>query len=123
METFQDCNVEMIKCGITHNYLKCDVDKHYLWGSNSNHECLELDYDDDFEESLFESKTTNPHDIATIVYEKANVKKIKQVSLGYDNTKILVYDPWMCDILNWFSYIYNEFNCLICNLWVIRLNS
>ena len=34
---FKDYQIEMIKCGISHNYVKCrngDEDMHYLWGSN-----------------------------------------------------------------------------------------
>ena len=83
MKIFKDCKIEQIKCGATHNYVRCDGDVHYLWGSNARNECLVLDEDQNI---------VTPHDINEIVLQATNGKRIKDVFLGYDNTKIIVFD-------------------------------
>ena len=83
MVMLRDCQIEMIKIGASHNYVKCKGDKHYLWGSNESKECLNLD-----EEAV---KWSEPRDIKQIVFERTNGKKIKDVYVGYDDTKIVVF--------------------------------
>ena len=83
MFMFRDCQVEMIKIGASHNYIKCKGDRHYLWGSNESKECLNFD-----EEAR---RWSEPHDIKQIVFEQTNGKKIKDVYVGYDNTTIVVF--------------------------------
>ena len=82
IEMFRDEEVEIMRCGLAHVYVRCKGGKHYLWGDNSANECLMFDGD----------KKAKCHDITEIVKEKTGRKMIKDVFLGYDNTKIIVYD-------------------------------
>ena len=80
IECFRDYDIEMIKCGVSHNYLRCDGNKHFLWGSNASNECLTDDNKNEAE----------PHEISKIILNKTSGKTIKDVFLGYDNTKLIV---------------------------------
>ena len=42
MEIFSGCKIDMVRCGVAHCYLRCDGNKHYLWGDNDWNECLML---------------------------------------------------------------------------------
>ena len=74
---FRDLKVEKIRCGSNHCYLRCDGDKHYLWGHNNYHECLVFDNDMDVKK---------PHLV------ELGGKVIKDVFLGNNNTKIIFCD-------------------------------
>ena len=76
LEMFRNCCVECIKCGSAHIYLRCDGDKHFLWGDNWYNECLVFD------------RKVNVVRIPRIIKIKNMV--IKDVFVGYDNTKLVV---------------------------------
>ena len=71
---FRDSIVEEIKCGQGHVYLRCDGNKHYLWGRNKCNACISGDANSIKSPELLDLK-----DI-----------EIKDIFLGYSNTKLIV---------------------------------
>ena len=71
----RNMNVQEIKFGGSHVYVRCEGDKHYLWGSNGYGECLF--FDDDI------------HSVREPQLIEWKGKVIKDVFLGAHNTKII----------------------------------
>ena len=76
LKVFTGCNVGMVRCGSYHCYLRCDSDKHYLWGSNQQNVCLVFDDDINY--------------VSTPKMIELNGMTVKDVFLGNGNTKVIV---------------------------------
>ena len=75
--------VKSIKCGSNHSYAMTSDGKHWLWGSNGHNECLVFN----------DRKTrTKPYCINEIVKQKCQGKRIKDVFLGDNNSKLILFD-------------------------------
>ena len=72
---FRDCEVNEIKCSRNHSYLRCDKNKHYLWGSNKINECLAGE---------------DVRTVTTPQLLELDGMTIIDVFLGYENTKLIV---------------------------------
>ena len=84
----QDYDIIDIQCGYEHSYCKTECGRHYLFGSNMYYECMR--YDD-------RSPVKLPFCINSVIDQEINNKGkckkiIKSVSLGYNNTKIILCD-------------------------------
>ena len=79
---FKGINIIRIECGYHHSYCKTLKGKHYLFGSNSYNEST-LIYD-------HRNKIKTPFCINGIIQTKCYQKKIKSISLGFENTKIIL---------------------------------
>ena len=82
IEHLQDYKIIEIKCGFHHCYARSDKDDHWLWGDNQFNQCLTNDSGNHF-------TVNRPHRINDIIEEETN-GKINFVSLGVDNTKIIL---------------------------------
>ena len=81
IEFFKDVPVRNIECGVNHSYVATLSNQHYLFGNNDYNQCMMGDH----------IKTvSNPHCINDILNMNGNQMTIKLVSLGCDNTKIIV---------------------------------
>ena len=69
-----------IKCGFWNSYLRTECDKHFLFGSNGHGQCLK---------SNNETFITRPYRFDQGIKDKFKIKCISDVSLGYQNTKIV----------------------------------
>ena len=67
---------EIVKCGAQHCYVRCNGGRHYLWGDNEYNECLVFG----------EGKTVRHPRLIAI-----KGMCVRDVFLGSDNTKIIVY--------------------------------
>ena len=76
LNMFGGVKAEIIKCGAQHCYVRCNGDKHYLWGDNEYNECL-----------VFDQGKIVQH--ARLIDIKG--MSVRDVFLGSDNTKIIVY--------------------------------
>ena len=79
IEIFRGRDVEKIRCGTENCYIKCDG-KHYVWGDNWANQCAISD--DVYRRSVI----PKPQIIDLKDF------KIKDVFLGNNNTKFLVYE-------------------------------
>eukprot|EP01084_Bolivina_argentea_P015373 28761_1 len=77
MRFFKDCDVVRIVCGAYHSYCKTSEQMHYLFGSNGCNECITNDNT---------RYVITPHCVNDMVG-----KRIKSISLGTNNTKIVAY--------------------------------
>ena len=68
--------VNTIKCGAQHSYCKT-IDKHFIWGSNEQHECLAADNN---------SIISIPVQVDQYISLKCDNKKIESAYLGYFKT-------------------------------------
>ena len=71
-----------IDCGYDHSHCRSAADHFYLFGSNNYNECATFDG---------REKVFVPFRINEVVEEKLNAQRIKSLSLGVQNTKIIVY--------------------------------
>ena len=79
LKIFSELSVEIFWMGKHHVLVKCEGDKYWIWGRNHNNECLVgADLNMVRSPQLFDLKDT----------------KIKDVFLGYNNTKIIVFEGW-----------------------------
>ena len=78
---FNGMCVDKIGCGTLHSYCRTIEGKHYLFGRNEDNECITYDN---------RNVIDIPHCINDIIKDKANGMIIKDVLLGYHNTKIIV---------------------------------
>eukprot|EP01084_Bolivina_argentea_P286397 491267_1 len=76
--------VVAIDCGTNHSYCKLANDSHFLFGSNTYNECLHPKL----------SKVERPLCINDIIKETTGGKVIESISLGCNNTKIVVTDQY-----------------------------
>ena len=76
--------VMMIECGYYHSYVKCrdneGMESNYLFGSNEYNECLTFDD----RKKVFQPWCIDP------IIEERTFGEIKSVSLGFENTKIMI---------------------------------
>merc|ERR1712228_426693 len=83
IEFFDGKIVIGIECGSYHSYCKTDKEKHYMFGSNYENECCHY---------KGWQKVPSPFCINGVVAgATSNGKRIKAVSLGHFNTKIIVH--------------------------------
>eukprot|EP01084_Bolivina_argentea_P207333 353753_1 len=80
MKHFESFEIETIKCGYMHSYVKTKCNKHYMFGENKYNECLMFDGTE---------RVTVPHRIDEIVYKKVKQMKSMEVFLGYNSTVIV----------------------------------
>eukprot|EP00484_Ammonia_sp_Unknown_P027493 CAMPEP_0197032092 /NCGR_PEP_ID=MMETSP1384-20130603/10849_1 /TAXON_ID=29189 /ORGANISM="Ammonia sp." /LENGTH=539 /DNA_ID=CAMNT_0042461693 /DNA_START=32 /DNA_END=1651 /DNA_ORIENTATION=+ len=75
--------VKKIACGNYHSLVATTKDEYYLFGSNKYHQCLCFD----------EQRQTvvSPFCVNEIVQQQTKAKHIKDIYLGCNNTKIIVY--------------------------------
>ena len=78
----KEFNIIEIECGYEHSYCKTECDKHYLFGSNIYYECIKYDN---------RSPVKLPFCINHVIKQISDGKSIKSVSLGYNNTKIILW--------------------------------
>lgn len=71
-----------IKCGNYHSLVKTSNNKYWLFGSNQCNQCLTFDG---------KSKIIMPNCVNKIIQEKTGKKYIKDLYLGCNNTKVIVY--------------------------------
>ena len=82
--------VDKIVCGCYHSYVRTNNGFHYLFGSNSDFECLQGICADFYgDEHTFQVK--RPYCFNRVIKRKYN-KKIIDVYLGYHCTKLIVGD-------------------------------
>eukprot|EP01084_Bolivina_argentea_P038022 70304_1 len=81
IKELDECDVINIGCGALHSYCLTSDGKHYLWGSNSYNECLELDDED---------CVLLPKIINDKVDRQTHCNKIVEVLLGWENTQVIV---------------------------------
>ena len=88
IEDLKEYKVEIIRCGVTHNYVRTECNKHYMFGSNDDWQCLwfKENDEDDNGDYLFVKR---PYRIDPVV-RKECVGDIVDVFVGYHSTKILV---------------------------------
>ena len=72
---FRDRIVEEIKSGTNHVYVKCNENQHWFWGYNKYGQCM-VD-----EQQIVKTPQ---------LFENSKNMKIEYVSLGCDNTKVIV---------------------------------
>ena len=72
-------NVEVIKCGKYHAFMRCEGNKNYMWGDNSSNQCVI--FDDGFDEKDYVTQPT--------LIELKGEHEVIDVFLGNDNTKII----------------------------------
>ena len=77
IESLSNCVVDVIKCGGWHSYCKTVDDKHFLWGSNADGECLT---------STRSTRVRQPLRFNGLKRKQ----KIIDVSLARGNTKLIV---------------------------------
>ena len=80
---FKGMKVKVIKCGSNHSYCKTNDGRNWLWGRNENNECLVLNDK--------RKRRKIPFCIDRVIEKKCNGQRIKDVFLGYNNTKILTF--------------------------------
>ena len=81
VEALSEYKVVEIKCGYHHSYCKTECGQHYVWGSNSDQECI------------VDTKRKNickPQRVDELVLKQSNIKEILAVYPGYYNTKMKV---------------------------------
>ena len=71
-----------IDCGFYHSHCRSAEEKYYLFGSNHYNECLAFNQQD---------KVREPFCINGVIQERLDGKRIKSISLGVQNTKIVVF--------------------------------
>eukprot|EP01084_Bolivina_argentea_P028328 52673_1 len=79
---FQNKEIKSIMCGSSHSAAITTANEIFLFGNNSNKECIISTYD---------SSKDNPVSINEFVYNKFK-KNIISITLGYSNTKVIVSD-------------------------------
>ena len=86
IEDLKEYEIDLIRCGHHHSYVKTSCDKHYLFGKNENGECslekLENDDSDDY--------VTRPLRVDKIILDKCNGISIVDVFPTYLCTKVIV---------------------------------
>ena len=76
--------IKEIKCGGNHSYVQTENNEHYLFGLNTENQCITSDTDTREDVLL-------PHSINNIVKNICNNEKnIETVNLGGWNTKIIL---------------------------------
>lgn len=80
---FENDEIIKIGCGYEHSYCCTAEGKHYLFGSNIYFECIR--YGD-------RSPVKRPFCINAVVEKESEGRKIMSVSLGCNNTKVVLYD-------------------------------
>ena len=88
IEYFKDLRIKEIDCGFNHSYIEDINGKHYLFGSNAYHECIKYD------KNIFSmiSHVDTPYRVDQVIKQKSNGKGIRSISLGLNNTKIVLCD-------------------------------
>ena len=81
VEDLKDYEVDKIRCGSYHSYVRTKCGRHYLFGSNRYNQCV--NFNDD------EYIIARPYRIDQIVYDKYN-GRLLDVCLGHDCTTFIV---------------------------------
>ena len=82
IKDLMDYQVESIQCGYFNSCCKTVCGRYYLWGSNGYGQCTLYKGGSD--------RIMSPFRIDTVLKEKHNVKKIIDIDIGFNNTKINV---------------------------------
>eukprot|EP01084_Bolivina_argentea_P049727 91451_1 len=83
IKAFKKYKIIKIKCGAYHSYAMSKNNKHFLWGSNFDNQCIVSVTSRKYSIEL-------PHCINKTVKKETNIKFIQDVYLGCDNTKVLL---------------------------------
>ena len=73
-----------IDCGYWHSYVGTICGKHFLFGSNERNECIVGDAKD------YPTKVTMPNFINQVIEKKYKEMRIRNVHLGFNNTKVVL---------------------------------
>merc|ERR1712154_168861 len=90
IEYFNEKNLEIkhIECGSNHSLVQTVDDKYYMFGDNELNQCVTFDNT---------MKITQPFCINEQIIKVTNGGKIREISLGCGNTKIIVDDEsYLC---------------------------